>query len=363
MAALVARQCVAAVPMTFAQVSTIEGVPILKKIEELRSLDKQVCLSVDESSQLGRLPETMGIVNSVMDFALQHNVQFAMPEIRPPSRDAIDDFRFMFGKPEIANTRWSTMYIATCPFLPAEDDSELAGRCPINETLVYQNTVYLQPREGPPCNAYVMVSSLIDGVYDYSRTSPVLAELYRSRQSALGKWSPSSDLQFPVALAMHIRVESLDAKGVHWIKFEQIPRAFASLIDPKCLKIELHTNADKTHTAVLGLATAWHGAYVNAVDILDNSTKETNAFDGMASASILIGGPSGFSRLAGAVGRAMVKVFVDDPDDESTHPIKALGGVMTFSHDELNHDAVMLALAENTNMTKIVEACNVWLGK
>lgn len=261
--------------------------------------------------------------------------------------------------------RWTNMYIATCPLSPA-DDCGLPVRCSINETVVYQNTVYLQSRCGPPCHEFVMVSSLVDPDFDYSVTGPLLSELYwrRRHQSKLGNSTASSELQFPITTVVHLSKgdatkanSSTGTTGLlenEQVDFNPIITALVDLVDPQCLKVELHTSAQLNSTFVQGVVTSWKNNNVNEVEVFDNSCQESEAFDRMASADILIGDASGFSRLAGVLGKASVSIFVD-PELGDT---RGVGGV--FTHGKSGQAAVEPDLA---NISKVIDGCNAWLGK
>lgn len=333
-------------------------------IEALKSEGKVVCLTLDAHFELGGLANTLGIVNTVLDFALRHDLHWFLPEIRPPAHETGDAFRYMFGKPERCDARKIPYYIVTCPFqfLERSGPRELPqGHCALDDTQVHQNTRYSFSRCQPNCTSVLAVSSIIDWVFNYSTTGPILADKYWKRRASLGE-NVSDELHFPLATAVHLRLGDVAGSGsskeFNAGSFEKFSSALTSMIDPKCLKVDLHTDSNETDDVVQQEKASWISKGVAEVQIYDVTTEEIESFNRMSSADILIGGASGFSRLSAVLGRASVKLFANDYSN--SHPIEGMRGVTTVPWEYEQSDVVS-GLAMNRQMNTVIAACKAWL--
>lgn len=341
------------------------GVNILTKMADLVSLGEQVCITLNEYYQIGDFSETMGLVNAVMNFAQQHSqkVTFVMPEIIPPARKTGDDFRFIFGEPALDSARWNTMYTATCPF-QSDNENVNTTTCSMDDLTTFQNTVYLRSRIGPECTSVIMVSSSIFAAYDYTSTGPMLSEMYRQRR---GDYFASTELHFPITAALHLRVGEGEGTGfladVSSNELQGIMSGLLSMLDPKCLKVELHSDVAQSNANMEAMVAPWKSQHFDDVQVRGLSTKANEAFDSMAAATILIGGASGLARLAAVVGKARMKIFVDDSAPTS-HPIGFLSDVTTVKRSMINQPgAVQEVIMNSMRVRELKDQCNAWLSK
>lgn len=335
-------------------------------ITSLKSKYGSVCSTMDVHYLVGGIGNSMAIVNVAMDFALRNGLQWIMPEIRPPAHKTGDDFRFLFGEPKLCPPRLIPLYLAACPFVsdPTALPNDVPGMCDVSELFVYRNTQIALPNCDATCSAMVMISSVVGwGGFDYSRTGAVLTQMYWQGLSQ-SNISASSELQFPITTAVHVRLGDVEGSGsskeAKPDELSLIAEGLTSVLNPACIKVEMHTDGETADPTVQKVKEMWNRAGVAAVDVFDINTKEIDTFHRMTTSTILIGGASGFVRLAAIVGNPAIKIFVNDPDD--SHSIAFLDGVTGFD-PMFEASAVVPALQKNDVLQKASEACNTWLKK
>lgn len=199
--------------------------------------------------------------------------------------------------------------------------------------------------------------------FDYSRTGPMLSAKYWAEQANRNNAHFPPD--FPMATVMHIRLGDVEfhpgpGKFVDGQTLATMVGAFvsASKMNPSCLNVTLVTDGKRDNEHVLAVQAAWSDSGVQSIHVSDIDEPVDKAFDDMTHASILLGGPSGFPRLAAVLGRAQVKVFLNGKDE--SHPIWYLDGATELPL-ESGRTEMQDHIMSNSALMNAAFACEEWL--
>lgn len=355
----------------------LTGKAIGDAIEVLKSQGGQVCMSVDKSA-MGGLANTMGLVNTAMDIALEHNITWIMPSIAPPRHFIDDSFTDMFGKTPSCEERELPLWKASClkeevslverhgPAIP-EDERVHYGMFGLNGCVATHAAVHGPYRaRTSACGCDVIVAKQRTAWhFDYSRTGKLLSQLYWAQQ---GEPQSLIGFDFPLATVMHIRLGDVEEDWAHRGKFvtgqtlATVVKAFAaaSKINPSCLNVTLVTDGDRNDDHVRAVQASWSDLGVQSIRVSDISDPVDAAFRDMTHASILLGGPSGFPRFAAVLSRAQVKVFLN-PQDRS-HPLGYLEGVTELPFGS-NQTEMQQRILGNDALMRAAASCEQWLSR
>lgn len=350
-----------------------ESIPPVKlddAVSLFQGQHRKVCLTVEGG--MGGLSNTVGLLNTALDYSLSKpGVEFVMPEIHPPGHDIEDSFSDMFGAGRSRGVEWVQLWRLQCPrhhddtpsYFPNSSKTRVLNGddCSIVDLEVGGTSDVVQ-QPGFGCQVLFVTSPhVMKWHFDYSRSGPLLYTMY---WGAIGGYWPLPQ-KFPIDLTMHVRLGDVRGKegSANYVvpeDYVNMMKALVHYVHPECLNVTLVTDGARSDSEVQAIQKAWTDAGTPNVKVWDHRTGAAISFDAMTHSRILLGGPSGFPRLAAVMSKAQFMLFLDD--DSDSHPVWYLPRATNIpSHHAKDLPWMTKRVTSNSGLWELATQCREYL--